>query len=69
MNIRECGAIRDLAAIECDQVGGGLNFGPIKSGPVLPEPPLPPIVVIGPVTTPQHGPVKSPLNGPVFASH
>jgi len=57
--------IRTLSASECDHVGGGFH-GPVSGGPVSPEPPIPPIIFFGPVTTPQHGPIRSPYPSPII---
>lgn len=52
--------MRDLIAIECNQVSGGIVFHP-EPGPTEPPQPFPPIVFKGPFT-PQPGPI--PFLGP-----
>jgi hypothetical protein len=53
--------MRTLGAIELDQVGGGFH-SPITGGPVIPEPPIPPLHPIKP-GGPIIGPVPYP--GPI----
>jgi hypothetical protein len=62
MTICERDTIRDLTAIECDQVSGGIVFHP-EPGPVSPEPPIPPIIFQGPLK-PTPGPIPYPGPNP-----
>ena len=55
--------MRALDSIELDQVSGGFT---VSGGPVSPEPKIPPIILFGPVHTPQHGPNPSPYPNPII---
>ena len=67
MNTCECIPMRELRAGELDQVSGGSGFHmPVSGGPVSSEPPVPPIVIIGPISKPTHGPIPSPYPSPVI---
>ena len=59
------GMMRELSAHELNDVSGGFHL-PISGGPVSPEPPVPPIIIIGPINTPTHGPIPSAYPSPVI---
>lgn len=53
--------LRQLSSVECDRVSGGITHPfPVGPGPVAPEPPVPPIVIVGPIAKPISGPIPTP---------
>jgi hypothetical protein len=59
------GMMRELSAHELNDISGGFHL-PISGGPVSPEPPVPPIIIIGPINKPTHGPIPSPYPSPII---